>query len=114
MLEKLHARRRFAACPGAHLIEVNASPKTSPASERNDDPKSKGSMPGAGHAPPSLFTPGRSPHQADMMTSSAFGSDMAMGVMAWVSRKRSSFLVSVASSTMAKCGARERLEICRA
>lgn len=63
---------------------------------------------------PSLFIAARSRRHADMMTSSAFGSGMAMGVMAWPSRKRSSFLVSVASSTMAKCGARERLAICRA
>ena len=50
----------------------------------------------------------------DMMMSSALGSGMAMGVMACVSRKRSSFLVSTASSTMAKWGRRERFVTWRA
>ena len=107
-------RRRIVAGLAALLIEINAGqPSRHPAAHEANPSKAKGSMPGTGHAP--LFPARRrSPCQADMMTSSAFGSGMAMGVMAWPKRKRSSFLVSVASSTMAKCGARERLAICRA
>ena len=108
-------RRRIVAHLAALLIEINAGrPSRHPAPHEANPSKAEGSMPGIGHAPLVFQARRRSPRQADMMTSSAFGSGMAMGVMAWPSRKRSSFLVSVASSTMAKCGARERLAICRA
>ena len=104
MLEKLHR----AAFGFVRIIDLDqCRPEPRPGA------KSKESMPGQ-----DMLSEGREggDDQAatDMMMSRALGSGMAIGVMAWESRKRSSFLVRTSSSTMAKCGRRERFVICRA